>query len=175
MAKSVTGAALSTPQSIARVTLTITRGVAAGWLGGIPQVLVAQAEERLLGLPRESADIGPRFIRRAAQHAGTRLSRPMQWLVAGVFHFEYAAWWGALYAAATELIGWRRVPPLLGAAVLGSVIYAAAFSPLGGATRTGAERPVGQRRWRETLLHWSAAMSFALTAAYAYDWLRERW
>lgn len=165
---------LAEPTTIAKLTLTITRGVAAGWIAGIPQVVVTQVEGQLLGA-RERADIGPRFIRRATEHAGRRLSGPEQWVLAGVFHFEYSACWGAFYALAVELLGWRRVPPPVGGALLGGVIYTAAFSPIGGASRTGAERSPERRSWKETLLHWSAAMSFALTTAYSYRWLRNKW
>jgi hypothetical protein len=167
-------AKIAEPTTIAKVALTITRGVTAGWIAGIPQVLVAQAGGRLLGI-RERADIGPRFIGRAAEHAGRPLSTPMHWLVGGVFHFEYAAMWGTVYALPVERLGPRRVPPLLGGALLGGVIYTAAFSPLGAATRTGAERPTEQRSVRETVVHCLAALSFALTTAFTYRWLRERW
>ena len=162
------------PRAIAKLTLAVTRGVAAGWVGGIPQVLLTQVEGGLVGR-RERADIGPRFIARAAQHEGRPLPPAVQWLLAGVFHFEYAALWGALYALAVEPLGARRVPPPLGGGLLGAVIYTAAFSPLGGATRTGAERPVHRRPPQEWLLHGSAAWSFALTTALIYRWLRENW
>ncbi|HLH24407.1 MAG TPA: hypothetical protein VK066_17940 [Chloroflexota bacterium] len=162
------------PKTIAKATLAITRGVAAGWAAGIPQVVVTQIEGHLLG-KRERADIGPRFVARAAQHEGRPLPEPVQWLLAGVFHFEYAALWGALYALAVEPVGARRVPPWLGGSLLGAVIYTAAFSPVGGATRTGAERPLERRRPYEMLLHCSAALSFGLTNALAYRWLREHW
>ena len=167
-------AKITEPTTIASITLTVTRGVTAGWIAGIPQVLVAQAGAHLLGI-RERADIGPRFIRRAAEHAGRPLSRPMHWLLGGVFHFEYAAMWGAVYALPVERLGTRRVPPLLSGLLLGAVIYAAGFSRLGAATRTGAERAPGRREARETVVHWSAALSFALITAYTYRWLRERW
>jgi hypothetical protein len=165
---------IAEPKTIARLMLAVTRGVAAGWVAGIPQVLVTQVEAHLLG-QRERADIGPRFVARAAQHEGRPLPPLMQWLLGGVFHFEYAALWGALYALVVEPVGPRRVPPLLGAGVLGAIIYTAAFSPIGGATRTGAERPLERRRPSEMLLHSSAAASFALTMAFAYRWLREHW
>ncbi len=167
-------AEIAEPRTIAKVVLAITRGVAAGWVAGIPQVLVTQIEGQLLGR-RERADVGPRFIARAAQHEGRPLPPAIQWLLAGVFHFEYAALWGALYALAVEPLGPRRVPPLLGGSLLGVVIYTAAFSPLGGATRTGAERPLEKRRPHEMLLHSSAALSFGLMNAFAYRWLREHW
>jgi hypothetical protein len=167
-------AAATEPTLISRVVLTITRGVAAGWIAGIPQVLVTQAEGKLVGA-REQADIGPRFVRRATQHTGHPVSPPVEWLIAAVFHFEYAAMWGALYGALVEPIGWRRVPPLVGGTVLGGIIYTAAFSPLGGATRTGAVSPPERRPAWESLLHGSAAFSFGYTAAFAYRWLREQW
>ena len=162
------------PTTISRVVLTITRGVTAGWIAGIPQVLVTQVVGQLEGR-RERADIGPQFIRQATRHTGRPVSRPLEWLLAGVFHFEYAAGWGVLYALAVETIGPRRVPPLLTGSALGAVIYTAAFSPLGGATRTGTVSPPEWRPGGETLLHGSAAFSFALTAAFVYRWLRERW
>ena len=162
------------PRMVSKLVLTVTRGVAAGWIAGVPQVLLSLLEGRLLGVPERGA-IGPRFIRRATEHAGRRVSGPVEWLLAGVFHFEYAAWWGALYALAVEALGHRRLPPLLGGALLGGVIYAAAFSRLGGATRTGAEPPPEARSPRESLVHWTAALTFALTTALTYRWLRERW
>lgn len=165
---------IAEPKTIAKITLTVTRGVAAGWLAGIPQVIVTQIAGKLGG-DRSRADIGPRFIERSAQHTGRKLSPLVQWLIAAVFHFEYAAGWGAAYAVVLEQVGRRRISPLLGGAALGAVVYGAAFSNLGAATRTGAERPVERRRPLERALDWSAALSFALTTAYAYDWLRRQW
>jgi len=162
------------PTTIAKVTLTVTRGVTAGWIAGIPQVLAAQLAGRLLGV-RERADIGPRFMRHATAEAGSHVSPPMHWLLGGVFHFELAALWGALYGLLVDWRGHRRVPPPLGGVVLAGLVYLAAFSPLGAGTRTGAERPVGRRDGRETLLHWVSALAFGLTNALAYRWLRECW
>ncbi len=165
---------LAGPSAIAKATLTITRGVTAGWIAGVPQVVVTQIVGVLAGT-RERADIGPRFVQRAAAYAGRPASGTLQWLIAGVFHFEYAAAWGALYALAIEAAGVRRVSPSLSGGVLGAIVYAAAFSPVGGATVTGAERPPERRSRVETMLHLAAACSFALTTTYAYRWLRERW
>lgn len=162
------------PTTISKVTLTVTRGVTAGWVAGVPQVLLAQVVAQLLGV-RERADLGPRFMRTAAAHAGSHVSTPMHWLLGAVFHFELAAMWGALYGLLVDWRGHRRVPPLLGGVVLTGLIYLATFSPLGAATRTGAERQVGRRDPRETLVHWLSALAFGLTNALTYRWLRERW
>src|SRR5687768_3617305 len=97
------------PTTISKVVLTVTRGVTAGWIAGIPQVLVTQVVGQLEG-GRERADIGPHFIRQATRQTGRPVSPLVEWLLAGVFHFEYAAWWGALYALAVEPLGARRVP-----------------------------------------------------------------
>ena len=160
--------------AIATVSLTVTRGVAAGWFAGIPQVVLAQAVGLLVG-SRERADIAPRFLRQVARHTGSPLSRPMQWLLGGVFHFEYAAGWGASYAVAAELLGAKRVPPALGGGVLGALIYTAAFSRIGAATQTGAERHPDERRGYEWAVQLTSAFSYGLTMAYTYRWLRERW
>jgi hypothetical protein len=62
----------------------------------------------------------------------------------------------------------------MGGPMLASLIYTLAFSPWGAATQTGTERPPERRSNRETLLHWTAALSFSLTTAYVYRWLRHR-
>lgn len=58
--------------TIAKATLTVTRGVTVGWIAGIPQVWVAQVMGKLLGV-RARADIGPRFVRTAAARVGSPL------------------------------------------------------------------------------------------------------
>ena len=147
-------------------------GSLAGLIAGIPQVVLTQIETAAFGMPREQADIGPRFVRRLAQRVmGESLPEPMHWLLANCFHFGYAAQWGALYAVLQEC---RQTPPLMGGPLLAAVIYALAFSPWGAATQTGTERPPERRSNRETLLHWTAALSFSLTTAYVYRWLRQR-
>jgi hypothetical protein len=157
---------------VARLRQNLARGIAAGLIAGVPQVLLTQVESTAFGLPREQADIGPRFVRRLAQRGlGTSLSEPTHWLLATLFHFGYAAQWGALYALLHET---RPTPPLVGGPLLAALIYALAFSPWGAATQTGTERPPERRSNRETLLHWTAALSFSLTTAYAYRWLRRR-
>ena len=93
------------------------------------------------------------------------------WLVAGAFHFGYAAFWGLIY---TLLQRWRPAQPHVGGPLLGALIYAAAFSPWGAATHTGTEQPVERRHTHETLLHWTAALSYSLSLAYLFARI-ERW
>ena len=155
-----------------RWSSALARGVTAGLVAGIPQVVATQIEVSFFGLPREQADIGPRFVRRLAQRfVGTTPSTPTEWLFATLFHFGYAAQWGALYALCQE---WRPTPPLAGGSMLAGLIYTLAFSPWGAATQTGTERHPARRRHRETVLHWTAALSFSLSTSYLYDWLRRR-
>jgi hypothetical protein len=149
----------------------LLHGAAAGLIAGVPQVLVTQAEARLLGLPRSQADIGPRFVHRVSGAVEAQPGEAERWLLAGGFHFGYAAAWGAIYAL---LQRWRPAQPHVGGPLLAALIYGLAFSPWGAATQTGTERPVERRPTRETLLHWTAALSFSLTLAYLYARL-ERW
>jgi hypothetical protein len=145
------------------------RGVVAGLLAGIPQVLIVQAVERPLGLPPDKADIGPRFVQRVAERLGEPLAPAQKWGLAALFHFGYAAGWGALYAVVDRLL---RPPGWLAGPALGAVIYAAAFSRWGAGTQSGAEPQPSRRDWHEDLLDWTAALSFSLSTALAYAWLR---
>lgn len=147
-------------------TTAILRGMAAGLIAGVPQVLLTQAEARLLGMPASQADIGPRFVQRVAEHVDTQPRHHERWLLAGVFHFGYAAAWGIFYALMQR---WRPAQPHVGGPLLATLICALAFSPWGAATQTGTERPVASRPTRETLLHWTAALSFSLTLAYLHE------
>jgi hypothetical protein len=152
-------------------TIGLAKGSLAGLVAGVPQVLLVQAEARLLGLPPQQADIGPRFIQRVTERLDTRTEQSQQWLLAGTFHFGYAAAWGVLYALLQQ---WRPAQPHVGGPLLGALIYTLAFSPWGAATQTRTERPVETRPTRETLIHWTAALSFALSTAYVYARLH-RW
>jgi hypothetical protein len=163
-------AALPLMLRLSLITSLVNGGIA-GILAGIPQVLLTQLEAWLLPMPRHHADIGPRFVQRIGEHLDADLEREHHWLLAGVFHFGYAIWWGLLYAL---LQRWRPAQPHVGGPLLAALIYALAFSPWGAATQTGAEQPVASRPSRETLLHWTAALSFSLTLAYLYDRLDQR-
>jgi|SRR5579872_5698747 len=149
----------------------IVTGILAGLVAGVPQVVLTQIEAWLMPVPRSHADIGPRFVQRLTERFDTHLEEEHHWLLASVFHFGYSACWGALYAL---LQRWRPAQPHVGGPLLAALIYALAFSPWGAATQTGAERDPEERRTSETLLHWTAALSFSLTLAYLYARL-EHW
>ena len=156
------------PGQVTRPTLArrIVTGTIAGLAAGVPQVILTQAEARVLGLRGSQADIGPRFVHRVSRRLDTQPRAHEQWLLAGGFHLVYSAGWGALYAV---LQLWRPSQPHVAGPLLGALIYAMAFSPWGAATQTDTERPVASRPTRETLLHWTAALSFSLTLAYLFD------
>ena len=143
----------------------IKRGIEAGLIASVPQVLFAKAEERLLTPPGEDADIGPRFIERIARQQRLRVREDTKWLAASAFHFGYAVFWGGLYAAAYRR--WRP-HPLLGGTVLGALIYGITFPHWGGAVLTGTERPPHRRSWRQELILATAAMTFGLGTALLY-------
>ena len=97
------------------------RGVSAGLAAGIPQVLLTQLEAWLLPMPRHYADIGPRFVWRLSEHVDADLKNEHHWLLAGAFHFGYAATWGAVYSL---LQRWRPAQPHVGGPLLAALIYA---------------------------------------------------
>src|SRR5690606_37396337 len=98
----------------------LKRGIEAGLIAGVPQVLLTKAEEKLFLPSREDADIGPRLVSRLASMAGESLPEDMKWLAASAFHFGYAAFWGGLYAT---LYDRHPVKPIVGGMLLGSLIY----------------------------------------------------
>jgi hypothetical protein len=143
----------------------IKRGVEAGLIASVPQVLLAKVEERLLMRPGEDANIGPRFVERLAYLAERRLPEDTKWLGAAAFHFAYAAFWGAVYGVAHRR--WR-LHPALGGALLGGGIWAITFPHWGGAVLTGAERPPHLRSWRQELVFATAALTFGFGTALLY-------
>jgi hypothetical protein len=169
MSKSARDSSTKTRTPARRVAL----GMAVGCFAGVPQVLLAQLNGALAG-SRRQADVGPRLVQRLGRLAGRSPSRPERWSLAALFHFAYAAGWGAAYAAAIEVVGVRRVPPALAGGALGALIYAIAFSRLGVGTLTGAERHPDRRGERDWIVQLTSAFSFALILAYAYRWSRER-
>src|SRR4051794_35872221 len=96
----------------------VTDGAVIGCCAGIGQVVGAEAVGILVGR-RERADVAPRLVQRPAERFGESLSRPLRWFLATVFHFGYAAGWGAAYALARETRGVRRIPSWLAGGLLG--------------------------------------------------------
>jgi hypothetical protein len=154
-----------------KTTVAIRRGVAAGLFAGIPQVLLVQVLEKVLGLRDDRADIGPRFVGRLARQTGRSAPASVRWIVAALFHFAYSASWGALYGLVDR---WFRPPPVASAAGLTGLIYLLAFSKWGGGTRTGTEPPPRRRGTRDWIHVLSAPTSYTVSLALAYEWLRGR-
>lgn len=143
----------------------LRRGVEAGIVAGVPQVLIAKIEERLL-LPRsDDVDLGPRLIERLGEVLHRRLREDEKWIGASAFHFGYAAFWGALYAWLYER---KPVHPALGGALLSSVIYLITFPRWGGAVLTRAERKPKRRSWRKGFVLVSAATTFGMCTGLLY-------
>jgi hypothetical protein len=143
----------------------LKRGVEAGLIASVPQVILAKVEEKLL-MPRgDDADLGPRFVDRLADMAGLRLDEDTRWLAASAFHFGYAVFWGLAYGLAHRR--WRP-HPLVGGTALGALIYAITFPHWGGAVLTGTEHPPQRRSWQKELVLATAAMTFGLGTALLY-------
>jgi len=143
----------------------LKRGIEAGLIASVPQVLLAKAEEKLLMRHGEDADLGPRLVDSVADLAGVRLDEDMRWLAASAFHFGYAALWGLAY----DLVYRRWRPhPLVSGAALGTLIYALTFPHWGGAVLTGTEHPPRHRTWQKELVLATAALTFGLGTALLY-------
>ena len=162
------------PARIATLLFPMARGALLGNFAGVVQVVVSQIVGIATGR-RERTDIAPRLVERTAERLGTSLSRAPRWTLATVFHFGYATGWGVLYALVRESRRGRRVPTWLLGSLFGGAIYAVAFSRFGAGTRVGSERHPDRREWRELVIQWASALSFALVLAYTEAWSREEW
>jgi hypothetical protein len=152
---------------VTRRTLESLRlGMEAALIAGVPQVLLPKLLEKFLLPSGDSADIGPRFIERLAELVRRPLPEDLRWLAASAFHFGYAAFWGALYALASER---RPVHPALGGTAPAGLIYFITFPPWGGgAVRTGTEQPPARRSGRRELVLATAPLVFGLLTALIY-------
>lgn len=144
---------------------SLRRGVEAALAASVPQVIVPQVEEKLLGLPEGSSDIGPNFIERLGWMLDRELPENTRWLGASAFHFGYAAFWGVLYALAYEK---RPTHPLLGGLLLSGIIYGITFTRWGGAIRTRTAPPPERRDWRMRLLLLTPPLLFGMGTALLY-------
>jgi hypothetical protein len=143
----------------------LRRGIEAGLVASVPQVLGTHLEEKLLHLPEGSANIGPRFIQRLGKLTRQRLSEEIRWLGGAAFHFGYAATWGALYALAYQR---RPLHPAIGGLLLSGSIYVLSFTNWGVATKTRTERPHHRRGPRRELLLLTPPLIFGLGTALLY-------
>lgn len=143
----------------------LRRGIEAGVLAGVPQVLISKLEERLLLPGNEDVDLGPRLIERLGGMVHKRLREDEKWIGASAFHFGYAAFWGALYALLYER---KPVHPVLGGALLSSFIYGITFPRWGGAVLTRTERKPKHRSWRKGFVLLSAATTFGMCTGLLY-------
>lgn len=150
----------------------LRRGVEAGLVAGIPQVLVPKLMEWLfLRVTDESADVGPRLIQALASRANRSLPEDVKWLAASAFHFGYAAGWGGLYAL---LYDRRPLHPLVAGAALGSLIHLITFPRWGLAVLTGTEDHPDYRTWRVEAMLATAPLAFGLTTGLVYGRGRRR-
>lgn len=143
----------------------LRRGVESALIASIPQVLLPKIEERLLLHEEESADLGPLFVAKLAEHLEQPLPEDTKWLAASAFHFGYAAMWGSAYALVQERV---QLPPWLGGLALGGFIHAITFTAWGGAVLTGTEEPPRRRPWRRELVLATAPLVFGLVTGLLY-------
>ena len=154
-----------------RTMTTALRGSAAGLAAGVVQVAVGAAESALFLPDHEDANIAPRLMDRLAKDLGKDLPLEAEWALGTLFHFGYAATWGALYGLADDAY---EPHPLLGGAALGGLIYGITFPRWGGAVQTDVERPPEARTKRMTLVAVSVAMTFGIATAYGTRALKAR-
>jgi len=143
----------------------LRRGIEAGLIASVPQVIVPKLEEKLFLPHHEDADLGPRLIAALAKKVEKPLPEDVKWLAAASFHFGYAAFWGAAYAVVQQRV---KMNPLLGGLTLATLIYLMTFPPWGGAVVSGSEDPPRKRTWRKEIVLASAPLLFGLGTALLY-------
>lgn len=146
-------------------------GAAAGVLASVVQAAIGKTEEKLMLPPWEDSNIAPRLVDRVLRRAGVDdPSLAAEWVLGTGYHLAYGAAWGAAYAAVRER---HPVPPLLGGALLGGLIYGITFPSWGGAVHTDTERSPHRRTRRMEVVAASVTLGFGWVTAFAYEYLRE--
>ena len=143
----------------------VRRGVEAGLIASVPQVIVPKIEEKLFLPHHEDADLGPRLIAALAKKVEKPLPEDVKWLAAASFHFGYAAFWGAAYGVVQQRV---KTHPLAGGLTMALLIYLITFPPWGGAVVTGSEDPPRKRTWRKEVVLASAPLLFGLGTALLF-------
>lgn len=147
----------------------IVAGAAAGLIAGTIQAVIGKSEEIAILPQHEDSNFAPRLVDRLATMIGEDPSKTTEWVLGTLFHFGYAATWGALYSLVQE-----RYPtnPWVGGAALGGLIYLITFPSWGGAVQTGTERDTDQRSWALEVVAASVAMGFGLSTSLVYERMR---
>jgi ribose/xylose/arabinose/galactoside ABC-type transport system permease subunit len=152
-------------------TISVARGAAAGLIGCVVQAAVGGAESALFLPEHEDANFAPRLMDRLARDVGTELPLEAEWALGTLFHLGYGAFWGALYGLADDRFD---IPPLVGGAALGGVIYGITFPDWGAAVQTEVERPQQSRTRRMSLVVASVTMGFGFATVYTNHLLKRR-
>lgn len=148
-----------------RTMAVLRRGIESALIASIPQVILPKIEERLFLREEESADLGPLFVAKLAEHLEKPLPEDTKWLAASAFHFGYATMWGAGYALLQERV---RARPWVGGLALGALIHLITFTAWGGAVITGTEEKPKRRPWRREVVLATAPLVFGLVTGLLY-------
>lgn len=143
----------------------LRRGLEAGLIASVPQVIIPKIEEKLFLPHDEDADLGPRLIAALAKKVEKPLPEDVKWLAAATFHFGYAAVLGAAYGVVQQRV---KAKPLVGGLTMSALIYLMTFPPWGGAVITGSEDPPRKRTWRKEIVLASAPLIFGLGTALLF-------
>jgi hypothetical protein len=137
-------------------------GALAGTLAATVQVAVGWLLDRWL-LPRgHDNNIAPRLVNRTLRRTRHRTNAVREWVLGTLFHYGYGLGWGALFGILRRR---SRLPnPVLGG-LLGSAIYALAFSEVGVGTATGTERHPRRRPWQKQVSLVTVALTYAFSLA----------
>jgi hypothetical protein len=150
---------------------TVALGAAAGLGATAVQTTLGLAIDKLLLPDGHDNNVAPRLVNRLFRRSGLADDAARDWTMGTVFHFGYAVSWGAVYALARR---WSGLPGLVLGPAFAGLLYLLAFSRLGGATLTEAERPPDQRPWGKQASLVAIASSYALAVAVLMDRLDGR-
>lgn len=143
-------------------------GAETGVCAAVIQAVLGESLNEWLLPGRVSADVASRLVERANERYQLDMTEPFLFFGASTFHFGYGAFWGALHALARE----RGVPPVVSSVALTGVIYALAFSSIGGGPAVGSEPDPRRRSRGELAYQLSVAGGFAASLALLYEWVR---
>lgn len=145
------------------------KGAVASVAGGMAIKMIWEAGQRL-AVPEENRVLSPTtdVVQRVAARSGTDLSPAQSQAAAGAVYGGAMLAYGVVYGIVQRRF---RPPPLVHAALLAGIMYAANFPKFGALPKAGVLSAPGEQSAQEAAIPVAAQAAYAVTMASVFDLL----